>query len=68
MLVSVTFHKSQLTGQKEVASVCTKGSLDLILGDISWQEVLLSLPRETAESPSLEEFRRYIAVVLRDMV
>jgi len=50
-----------------MASSCNRGSLDWILGEIS----LLKgnrLPREVAEAPSLEVFKRYIDAELRDMV
>jgi len=64
---------SQLTSDRTRGntSSCTRGGLDWILGKISLKRAVKHwsrLPSEAVESPSLDGFRRHVAVVLRDTI
>lgn len=58
--------------QEEEAPDCSTGGLDYLVVKISSPKGLLSIgtggPGKVVESPSLEEFRRCVDMVLRDMV
>jgi len=55
-------------GQEAMASSCTRGGLDWVSGNISSLKELSSTGTGSPESPSLDVFKRYVDVALRDMV
>ena len=60
-----------MVGQEEMASSCSRGGLDWILGSFFTERVTErrnSLPMGVGESPSLEVFKRRVDEVLRDVV
>lgn len=57
-------------GQEEMTSGCIREGLDWILGKVSSPKGLSSpvqASQESGQSPSLETFKRYMDVALRDM-
>lgn len=59
-----------MIGQEEITSGCTGRVLDWILGNISSKRVVKlwnRTPKEVAESPLLEVFKRLVDVAPGDM-
>ena len=69
--VSVSSPRQQMIGQEEMASGCTRGGLDWVLGKKKKKKSpkgLSRLLREVEESPSLEAFKRCVDRAFRDTV